>query len=200
MPRADNRYSQFVTAAKIILPLLALGLLSSLFLISNAPEGELTIPFSDMELEEIVEGQRILRPRYRTVLDSGATARFTAESARPDPDDPDRFLAEEITGRVMQTDGVQIDIRGAAGAMDNAARMVQITGGLRLSRTDGYTLSTEGAEASLDGQRGETTGEVIVLGPGITLTAGKAQLVPDPATGARQVVFTDGVKLVYTAQ
>lgn len=200
MPRADNRYSQFVTAAKIILPLLALGLLSSLFLISNAPEGDQTIPFSDLELEEIVEGQRILRPRYQTVLDSGATARFSAESARPDLTDPDRFMASEISGRVVQLDGIQIDIRGAEGVMDNTRRTIRIEGGLRLSRTDGFTLSTDGAEASLDGQRAETTGDVIVLGPGLTLSAGRALMQPDPETGSREVVFTDGVKLVYTRQ
>ena len=41
MPRADNRYSQFVTAAKIILPLAGLGLLSSLFLM-NGLHGKMT--------------------------------------------------------------------------------------------------------------------------------------------------------------
>lgn len=200
MPRADNRYSQFVLAAKIVLPLLALGLLSSLFLLSGVQDGEQTIPFSDIELEEIVEGQRILRPRYQTVLDSGALARFTAESARPDIGNPDRFMASEITGRILQNDGLQVDIRGAEGVMDNASRTVRIEGGLRLSRTDGYTLSTEGAEVRLDGQWGETTSDVIVLGPGLTLSAGRARMQPDAATGNREVVFKDGVKLVYTPQ
>lgn len=200
MPRADNRYSQFVAAAKIILPLLALGLLSSLFLISGSPDDEQSIPFSEIELQEIVGGQRILRPRYQTVLDDGATARFTAESARPDLTDPDRFLATEITGAIIQPDGVQIDIRGAEAVMDNARGTIRIDGGLRLSRTDGFTLSSDGAEASLDGKRAETTGEVIVLGPGLTLSAGRAVVQTDPETGVRQVVFTDGVKLVYSLQ
>jgi lipopolysaccharide export system protein LptC len=200
MPRADNRYSQFVMAAKIILPLLALGLLSSLFLLSGAPDGEQTIPFSEMELEEIVEGQRILRPRYQTVLDSGATARFTAESARPDLRNPDRFMASEITGQIVQPDGIQIDFRGAEGVMDNASRTLRIDGGLRLSRTDGFTLSARGAEVALDGQWAETTSDVIVLGPGLTLSAGRAVMRPDADSGAREVVFTDGVKLVYTRQ
>lgn len=200
MPRADNRYSQFVLAAKIILPLLALGLLSSLFLLSGAPEGEQTIPFSEIELEEIVEGQRVMRPHYRTVLDSGATARFTAESARPDMTDPDRFMATEITGQIIQLDGIQIDIRGAEGVMDSDTRTIRIEGGLRLARTDGFTLSTEGAEARLDGQWAETTSDVIVLGPGLTLSAGRAVVEPDPVSGGREVVFTDGVKLVYTPQ
>ena len=200
MPRADNRYSQFVMAAKIILPLLALGLLSSLFLLSGAPDGEQTIPFSEIELEEIVEGQRILRPRYQTVLDNGARARFTAESARPDLSNPDRFMASEITGQIVQLDGVQIDIRGAEGVMDNPRGMLRLEGGVRLSRTDGFTLSAEGAEVQLDGQWAETTSDVIVLGPGLTLSAGRAVMKPDDKSGAREVVFTDGVKLVYTPQ
>lgn len=200
MPRADNRYSQFVTAAKIILPLAGLGLLSSLFLISGAGDTQQEIPYSDVELEEIVEGQRIFQPRYQTVLDDGSEVELLAESARPLLTSPDKFLASEISGKVFTPDGLQVDIRAARGVVDNAAETVRIEGGLRVSRTDGFVLSSEGAEARLDGQTAQSNGDVIVLGPGITLNAGAAAYQRDPQSGAAQLLFTQGVKLVYTPQ
>ncbi|WP_424967190.1 MULTISPECIES: hypothetical protein [unclassified Dinoroseobacter] len=200
MPRADNRYSQFVSAAKIILPLAGLGLMSSLFLISGAGDTQQEIPFSEVELEEIVEGQRIFQPRYQTVLDDGSELELVAESARPLLTNPNQFMANEISGRVFALDGLQVDIRAARGVVDNATDTVRVEGGLRLSRTDGFVLSAEGAEARLDGQTAQSRGDVIVLGPGITLNAGSAEYRRDPESGAAQLLFTQGVKLVYTPQ
>lgn len=200
MPRADNRYSQFVAAAKIILPLAGLGLLSSLFLISGADQSGTDIPFSEIELEEIVEGQRILSPRYQTVLANGAQVDFTAQSAKPDLSNTARFTASELIVRIDQPDGLRIDLRGAEGTLDNDARTVRVEGGLRLARSDGFTLSTEGAEARLDGLAGHTTGEAIILGPGVTLNAGRAEVIFDTETSTQRIVFTQGVKLIYTPQ
>ena len=45
MPRVDNRYSVFVGTAKIVLPILGLGVLSTLFLLPDSRD-DTPIPYS----------------------------------------------------------------------------------------------------------------------------------------------------------
>ena len=54
---APNTYSTVVSWAKIILPLVALGLLSTLFLFSRTPDPNRAIPFAAVDVEELAREQ-----------------------------------------------------------------------------------------------------------------------------------------------
>ncbi len=45
-----DRYSRMVALLKVSLPLIALGILSTLFLVSRAVDPPMTIPFADSEV------------------------------------------------------------------------------------------------------------------------------------------------------
>ena len=57
-----DRYSRMVTFLKVLLPLAALALLSTLFLISRGINTKATIPFAAHEIEERMRGQQITAP------------------------------------------------------------------------------------------------------------------------------------------
>lgn len=195
MLRAEHRYTRFVTLAKIVLPLVAVALLSSLFLLARSPETTTAIPYSESELAEIIRDERLQAPEYRGVLDSGAAISLDAASARPDPDHPTRTLARTIRLAVSEQPGADILIRAGIGFVD-ASRAVAGEG-IEITHSDGFTLETWGGWAALDGLRAETDGRVQLSADHLELTAGKLTFSQSPKGKDQLLVFTGGVKLVY---
>lgn len=195
MLRAEHRYTRFVTLAKIVLPLIAVALLSSLFLLARAPETTTAIPYSDSELAEIIRGERLQTPEYRGVLDTGAAVALDAASARPDPDHPGRTLAQTIRLAITETLGPDITITAGEGFVDTDRAVAE--NGVTLVHSDGFTLDTWGGWAALDGRRAETDGRVRLTADHIDLTAGRLRFSQSAAGTDQLLVFTDGVKLVY---
>ena len=80
---ASNAYSRFVAWVKVILPLLALALLSTLFLFSRTPAPNRAIPFANVDVEELAREQSLGRPRFAGTLSDGREVIFTADRATP---------------------------------------------------------------------------------------------------------------------
>ena len=78
-----DRYSRMVALLKVLLPLAALALLSTLFLISRGVNIEATIPFADHEIEERMRGQQITAPFFSGTTAQGDEITVTASIARP---------------------------------------------------------------------------------------------------------------------
>ena len=102
MARADNAYSRFVAWVKIILPVMALLLLSSLFLFQSSDGDQQALPFSAGELAELATGQGIGRPEFKGLSGDGRAITLTADSALP-----------RLTNRKV------IDVTGVDATMDN---------------------------------------------------------------------------------
>ncbi|MDJ0859447.1 MAG: hypothetical protein QNJ03_10230 [Dinoroseobacter sp.] len=200
MPRADNAYSQFVALAKIVLPVVGLGLLSSLFLLSNQNREVGELPYSEVELEEIVESQSVLSPRYSTILDNGSALTLNARTARPVLTSPGEFRAFDLSGIMETLSGDRITFEGGAARIDQNTRIAKVEDGLRIVHSDGYVLTAQGGSSSFDGKHALSEGDVKLNGPGISLFAGRAEFFPDERTKAQVVVFSDGVRVLYTPQ
>ena len=57
-----DRHSRVVSWLKVLFPLIALALLSTLFLLSRAIEPQAVIPFADNEVQERLRDQHITGP------------------------------------------------------------------------------------------------------------------------------------------
>lgn len=193
-----NLYTSFVTFAKIVLPLAAIVLLASLFLLSSQPEETQRIPYSDVELAEIVSGQRLAEPRYQGVLFDGAPLSVTAQRAIPDPVVEGRITATDIVIETQALDGTDTIMIAPRGVFDETEQIGAVQGGVVINRSDGYVALTPGLRGTITGDRIETLGPLSVTGPGVKLEAGYGRLTQDPAQPRSEVlVFTGGVKLVY---
>jgi lipopolysaccharide export system protein LptC len=200
MARADNRYSQFVALAKIVLPVLGLGLLSSLFLLSNQSTEVGELPYSEVELEEIVTNKSVLGPNYKTTLESGAAVDLRARTARPILSTPGQFRAMDVTGTMTTASGDEITFDGGVAMIDQNEKIATVQDGLRIVHSDGYILTAKGGFTQFDGTEAMSEGDVVMKGPGITVTAGRAELRPEPGTESQVVVFSGGVRVLYTPQ
>ncbi|MEP5759825.1 MAG: LPS export ABC transporter periplasmic protein LptC [Litoreibacter sp.] len=195
---ADNRHSRFVNAAKIIFPLVALGLLSTIFLLSRTLDPSQAIPFSDVDVQKIAKEQLLANPRFSGVTSDGTAISITAESARPDLLDPKRLSASTVTAQFKTTSGNTYDVYANDAQFDGTKELLDLSGNVQIDSSDGYHLSTENLSANLSTSGLVAPGEVFGSVPNGTITAGNMELIVHD--GKQLLVFKDGVKLIYGSQ
>ena len=197
---ADNFHSRLVAWMKIILPLLALGLLSTLFLISRNVDPTKNIPITNIDLEQRADDLGATNPSFAGMTNRGDRVSVRAEQAKPDARDPEQLLAESVEAQLQLVSGTVIDITSNHAEMNQGDFTANLQGDVNVVTTNGYDLKTERLNARLDRLYAETPGPVQGSAPVGTLSAGRMVLDTDQKTGAAHLLFTDGVKLLYTPQ
>lgn len=201
MSTYDNAYSRFIAWVKIALPLLALVLLSTLFLFSRGIGTDSRLPFSEVELEERARDTRITAPNFAGVTDDGTAISVVAAIARPDPVNSQILEAEELYAEIATAGGVALDIRSPAGRVDGGAREVTLRDGVEIETSTGYHITSETFVASVDGSHVAAGGGIEATGPFGRFEAMEMTLerTDDEAAGYL-LVFNGGVKLIYQPQ
>lgn len=194
----DNFHSRIVAWMKIILPLAALGLLSTLFLISRNFDPTKTIPIAQIDLEQRAHDQGATNAAFAGVTSGGDEVTFAAETARPAREDARLIKADNVTAEFRLVSGTVIDVTADRADMHQGNYTAALDGDVIISTTTGYRIRTERLDARLDDLYAESPGPVRGDGPPGDLEAGRMVLTSDAETGNTHLVFTDGVKLVYT--
>jgi lipopolysaccharide export system protein LptC len=195
---ADNTYSRFVQVAKVALPLVALSLLSTLFLVSRTINPEDAIPFADIDVEQMAKEQSLAAPKFSGMTSDGSTISVTAERARPDLTDPRRLSATNVAADILTTSGTQILVLADDALYDGNSNTLTLTGRVRFNTSTGYELQTDALEADLGVTRLTAPGSVSGFAPAGTLDAGSMELTGE--VGSQLLHFKNGVKLVYDPQ
>ena len=149
----DNSYSRIVSWLKIVLPLLALALLSTLFLMARTVDPAQNLPFADVDVDEIARDQRIGKPNYSSVTSDGASVSVTAENAQPDPDRQDALIGSDAKAKVELDNGLVVDISAGALDVDNTTGVARLSDDVKLATSDGYALTSDVIDISLDRTR-----------------------------------------------
>ncbi len=195
MALADNAYSRFVQIIKVALPLIALGLLSTLFLFSRSIDPADAIPFSDIDVAQIAEEQSLAAPKFSGVTSDGSTISLRAEAARPDLTDPRLLKVTNVIADILTSSGTQIAVLSDEALYDGAGDTLELLGRVRVNTSTGFELRTDAIIADLAHTGLVTEGPVSGFSPAGTLEAGRMQMTS--AEGSQVLVFKDGVKLVY---
>ncbi len=184
--------------AKVGLPLAALALLSTMFLFSRGQNSDQTIPYA--ELEEIARDQLILEPYYAGVADDGSEVTFSAHSAAPDADQNSILNVSALQSELRSTGGVQTIIRAGSGMLNSDTQIAELEGLVRLDTSNGYKMETQGMTADLETGRFETHGRLEIRAPYGQVTAGKLVIETPEGSDGQQMVFNEGVRLIYSPQ
>lgn len=195
--RGDNFHSRLVNWAKIILPLVALGLLSTLFLLSRKVDLNNQIPVADVDLAQRAHDQGATNPNFAGVTPRGEEISFQAQTVRPDLSDPDILLADGAQAKLSLNGGEEVDITSRSGTANQAQMTATLEGDVLFETTTGYVMRTDSIDTSLTTLYAESPGTVTGTGPPGDLTAGRMLLTSDPDTGIAHLRFTNGVKLIY---
>ncbi len=196
MQAGEDRYSRVVGWLKIILPLIALGILSTLFLLSRSTDPDAALPYSEVDVRELAREARIGQPAYSGVTEDGTLVTVAARSARPDPDDEERMLADELTARLETGTGLQTEVVAGSGTVDTRTDTLRLTGAVGISTSTGYRVDTEELDVGLELTWLESTADVRAEGPFGRIAAGGMRL-DEGESGDYVLVFNRGVRLVY---
>lgn len=191
----DNSYSRFVALTKIVLPLAALALLSTLFLFARVINTDGALPFANVDVKEIAREQRLTAPKFAGITRDGASIEIAASSARPSPQDPGRVNGSDLTALVTYAQGATFALSAPFGEIDAGTGTAVLTGGVDMETSTGYTVKTKGLSASLEVTSMASHGKVDAEGPLGTLTAGQMDVALN--NERYLLVFKEGVHLVY---
>ncbi|TLP65709.1 hypothetical protein FEE96_09405 [Parasedimentitalea maritima] len=194
-----DRYSRMVAFLKVLLPLTALVLLSTLFLISRGVDTDATIPFAEHEIEERMRGQQVTAPFFSGTTAQGDEITVTASIARPgglaSP-----AVATDLQAVIKMADGGRLTLTSNSGEVYLDKDIASFSGDVAITSTSGLEVTTDLLNATLSGISANSPGPVTATGPIGVLNAGSMQLETKTQGGPLQMLFNNGVKLVYDPQ
>jgi lipopolysaccharide export system protein LptC len=197
MALRDSLRARAINWLKILLPLAALGLLSTLFLLSRTIDPTRPIPADRGDLESRTGSQQINQPTFAGTTEEGHLVAFVANSARVDPEQPERVLANSMTAQIDMIEGGQINITSLLGTVSDADGLAILEGDVVLTSSTGYRIVTDLLTTSMREIAAESEGPITGTGPPGRLDAGKMTMTSDRETGDVHLFFTNGVKLIY---
>ncbi len=196
MARADA-HSRVVAWLKVTLPLAALAILATLFLLADRIDPDAALPYAEVDVQERAREPRMTAPTYAGTTSDGAALTLTAAEARP-ASEAAQAVAQDLLMTLDTPDGGHTDLRAVTAVIDNEARQIVLSGGVEVSTSTGYLLTTDGMRANLDRSGLESTAKVKAVGPAGEIVADNVTLRQDNQTpGAYLLVFKGAVKLVY---
>lgn len=190
-------YSRLVSWLKVLLPMIALGLLSTLFLLSRNIDPVAQIPFAETELRDRLRSEQITGPFYTGVTRGGDQMALTAERLVTDGADENTNLAENLTGQFDLLSGTRVNLWAREGRFDIRNARSELTGDVKIETSTGFTLRSQNLIASLDVLDVHSPGPVQSDGPFGTLDAGSMSMTAPAPGEPTQLIFKNGVKLIY---
>lgn len=189
-------YSRMVAFFKVLLPLAALAILATLFLISRGIDLDGTIPFAEREIAERLRSQQVTGPYFSGTTPGGDEITITATVARPGGNGAPAE-ADEVRARLTRAAGGEMTLDARTVSVDPSADLAVFTGDVLIETSTGLQVRTDQLETVLHGISGRTPGEVAATSPFGDLTAGAMGFGAKNGNGPIHVLFKGGVRLVY---
>ena len=191
-------YSRMVNLLKVLLPLAALALLSTVFLISRGENTEAVIPFAQPDIEERLRGQQVTGPYFSGTTTAGDEISVTATVARAGADVP--LLATDLQAEIRMVAGGQLTLRSDRGTVHPDQNLARFIGNVEITSADGLRIRTDALKTNLSTLQGESPSAIEAEGVLGKLTAGRMEISAVSEGGPVTLLFTNGVKLVYDPQ
>lgn len=200
MAFGDRAYTRVIQGLKVTLPLVALVLLSTMFLLSRKIDPTAAIALSDRVFRDKIDRSQMSNPKFDGNTSSGKSMVVTANSARPDPEVEGKTYGQVVNALITMDSGEIMNVDADTGIVDEAQDLAVLSGNVHITTTDGYDFKTSQLTSLISKVEGESAGEVSGFGPPGTLDAGKMFIKTDENTGKLHLLFTKGVHVVYTKQ
>jgi len=197
----DNLHSRLVAGMKILLPLAALGMLSTLFLISERFDPGEAVPPAAIELRDRARDEGATNAALAGVTRGGHEVLLRAARFVPSALDAGVLTAAKVAARLRLDTGAEVEIVSAHGEVDQDRNTAVLSGDVTFDTSGGYSLKSDLLSLRFDDLVVESPGPVSGAAPAGELTAGRMILSGNRANGGgADLLFTDGVKLIYQPQ
>ena len=195
---ATRGYSRFITWVKIILPVLALAMLSSLVLFSKRIDPEQAIPFAESDVENLAKNQSIGSPTFSTMTENGAAISISALSVLPNAANPDMAFATSITAQIEGGGVDWAELKAENAEIDTSAQYADFEGNVQIETATNYVLRTQNLHTKFDKVDLSAPNKISITGDNFSLVAGSMNITEiENSDENHLIVFKQGVKMVY---
>ena len=191
----DDGYSAFVAWVKTLLPIAALGMLSTIFLFSGKIDVTKSLPYAELNVAEIVREQRITKPYFTTISENGTEVALSAAYASADPNITGIYNVSEPSIVLKSTTGRRTQITAGFGKMNSTSQHAIVSQGVNVTAAPGFWFRTNDLYVDFEQATVKSKGLFEGVTPIGALKAGKVFI--QMAADDRQIVFTNGVQLIY---
>lgn len=195
---ARDRYSRMVALLKVALPLAALALLSTLFLLARAMNTDTAVPFADVEIQERLRDQQITGPFFSGTTQTGDQMSFSAQKLITLQDAVGTNRAEDVLAKLETAQGATFQLQADIAELDIAGNIARLSGAVSMATSTGYRVNTDQVTSQISTLDVTAPQQVDATGPLGSFTAGNMRIFAPKDTKNTQMLFSGGVKLVYT--
>lgn len=158
-------YSSFVRLAKIVLPVVAIGLFLLVFAWPQIDWQEEVVSSGSLEIKpEDAENLRMTSARFVGVDSEGRPFTLTADEASQSGGDDDPVRLVKPQGDMTMRDGGWVTVSAERGVYYRTEEALELFGSVTLYHDEGYEITSE--QAWIDLRNGAATGNRPVLGFG----------------------------------
>lgn len=197
MAMGGMTYSRMIAWLKILLPLAALVLLSTLFLFARPSNPIATLPFAQVEIEEKLRSQGITEPYFAGQTTAGDLIALRAGSARPNPEALHLVNSDDVSVDITFPDGGIARFTSKSAVVNTDRQTADLAGDVEINSSTGFDLHTQ--QLSLNLLQGRARSDVIVHGSGPFGEFEAGSMVYSGGSEGQngQFRFDNGVKLIY---
>lgn len=163
MPGVDH-HSRLVGWLKLVLPLAALALLSTLFLVADRIDPEAALRYAEVDVEALVRDPRMTAPAYAGTTNDGTSITLSAKAARPAQDNR-TATAEDVIARLTMPAGGTAELTAELADLDSALGLLRLSGGVKIHSSAGYEITAPNVVTALNRSLTEAAGPVVAQGP-----------------------------------
>lgn len=200
-PSYDS-WTHFVRLARVVLPLAALALLSTVFFVARHLNPDDAIPYAKVDVADRMREPRMTLPVYSGATQDGADLRINADEALPEkPSQEKGPSAKTVFSTLTTPDGGRTELTSATAQMDSGQETVTFEGAVDVKNSTGYRVQTERMIARLDQTEVRSLTPVVATNDTTRITATEMVLTQDVGkAGSYVLVFNGDVKMVYQPQ
>ena len=199
--RPDNLHSRLVGWLKLLLPLAALVVLSTLFLVARTIDPSDAIPAAGVDVEDRVRAPRMTSPAWAGVTRDGTALAIEASEFRPDEGAGGDAAAQDVRADIDTPDGNSARLVSQTARVEGAARLLHFGGGVTIDTSSGYRIRTEAMTSAMDRTDIRSDTALVATGPIGDIAAGSMRLTESGQQPGRYLLgFGNRVKLTYDPQ
>lgn len=192
-----DRHSRMVSLLKVLFPLLALALLSTLFLLSRAIDPDTVIPFADKEIQDRLRDQQVTGPFFSGTTADDDQISFSAETLTTAENDVGANHAEDVRVVIDLVGGTTVSLQANTAHFEMPRDRADLQGNVIIETSTDYIMETERLTTQLTELDVRSPGPVQAQSPMGILNAGSMTITSPREGEAAQLIFKNGVKLIY---
>ncbi len=194
--RQWDRHSKLVFWAKVLLPVAAISILSTLFLVSHSVRPEDAIPYANVDIATLIKEPRLTAPVFASMTADGAALSLKASEATVGTAASSQI--SNLVGLLETPDGAKTHLTAKEADLDQGGQQALLSGDVVVSNSIGYHIKSQSITVALDQTSVDSPGAITADGPVGTITAGSMHLGLAGSAGSGYVLlFKGGVTLLY---